>query len=501
MAASRGGTPLLSRLRAQHLVALCVLFTLALRLPYLTSDLQRDEAGLLLVARNWSPGEYLYGHYFVGRGMVAVGVYKLGDLLGGAIGLRLLACAVAAGLVVAAGWAGWLLRGRAGAGWGALVAAAYSSTSMFQAETMNERLVGAALVMASCALMIWALHKPDSWGRAVAWGALASLPLLVVQSYADGLAFGGTCVLVALLTRKLNLRQGVRMALGGAAGILLTSVGVAVVLLATPMTTSQFWFQMFGFRLRAADVIDLHTSMPGTRLEELMWLAVQTGMILAVVCLLCAVVSIRRRGDLHYWFGVLAMIVISLYGMYAGADYWTDYLLQPVPAIALAAALVAPVPNLAGWGMRIAVLAAVVASLYSLFVSVTGSSYLQPSGETRVGTWIRDAAEPGDTGTVIWGEANLLYAADLSSPYPYFWSLVTRTLDPHLQRAIALFDGRHAPTWVVLWLPTNTWNLDKQGELARALHEHYRVVGKPCGKPVLLLRGEHRDVLPDSACR
>ncbi len=492
---------LLSRVRAWHLVALCVLFTLALRLPFLTTDLMRDEAGLLLVARHWSGGEYLYGHYFVGRGMLAVGVYKVGDLLGGAMGLRLLACVVAAGLVVAAGWAGWQLRGRAGAGWAALVAAAYGSTHLFQAQTMNERLVATALVMVSCAVFISALSHPDSWPRAVAYGALATLPLLVVQSYADGLAFGGVSFVVAVATRRLPVRQGVRLALGTAGGILLTALGVTLVLLATPMTTSEFWFQMFGFRLRAADVIGVHTSMPGARLESLFELAAQTGMILIVVCLLVGVVVVRRRGNLlPYWFGVLAMFAVSLYGMYAGADYWTDYLLQPVPALALAVALVAPSPSLSGWAMRLAGVVAAVGSVVALFLHVTSASYGQPTGETRVGTWVRDAAHPGDTGTVIWGEANLLYAADLRSPYPYFWSLVTRTLDPHLHRAVALFGGPDAPTWVVLWLPTNTWDLDKDGELSRTLHERYRVVGMPCGKPVLLLRGLHRDLLPDSAC-
>ena len=60
-----------------------MLFTLAVRVPFLTKPLMPDEAGLLIIAHNWAEGPYLYGDYFVGRGILLVAVYALADLLGG----------------------------------------------------------------------------------------------------------------------------------------------------------------------------------------------------------------------------------------------------------------------------------------------------------------------------------------------------------------------------------------------------------------------------------
>ena len=104
------------RLGSVPLVGLAVLFTIALRVPYLNRPLLPDEAGLLIIAQNWSEGPYLYGDYFVGRGIVLVLLYALGDLLGGAVGVRVLAVLVAGLMVVSAAWAGHQLRGRSGAG-------------------------------------------------------------------------------------------------------------------------------------------------------------------------------------------------------------------------------------------------------------------------------------------------------------------------------------------------------------------------------------------------
>ena len=87
---------------ATVLVALCAAFTVALRIPFLGKALMPDEAGLLLVARQWSEGPYLYGDSFIGRGLLAVAFYRLGDLVGGATGVRILGCVVAVVLVVAA---------------------------------------------------------------------------------------------------------------------------------------------------------------------------------------------------------------------------------------------------------------------------------------------------------------------------------------------------------------------------------------------------------------
>ena len=135
-------------------------------------------------------------------------IYSLADALGGDLALRLIACLVAAGLVIAAGWAGHCLRGTSGAGWAALVAVSYGSTPLFSAQVMNERLVAATLVMISCACTIAAVRHSRPWTLgaamlAVLAGSAATGALLVVQSYACGFAFAGTLLFVSWRVRAL----------------------------------------------------------------------------------------------------------------------------------------------------------------------------------------------------------------------------------------------------------------------------------------------------------
>lgn len=500
--AARPGAPVRwQRLRTWHIVAACVVFTLALRIPFLTWPLLPDEGGMLMIGRHWSGGEFLYGDYFVGRGMLIAAFFRLGDLMGGALPMRLMGCLAAGVLVVAAGWAGWLIRGRAGAGWAALVAAAYGSAYALSAYNANERLFAAATVMVACGAVLSAVQRPSAWARAVLAGFVATLPLLMVQSFAGALAFAGVVLLAAVQARQVSVRDGVRLALGGLSGVMLAGMGVLVTLAVTPMTLSQFWLQMFGYRFDVPQHIGLHTDMPEIRLVVMLTTATLTGMAVLLIPLLTgARMLIRDRSLRPVWLGVLAMLPVSVSGMAAGGDYWPDYLLQPVPALTMAVALAAPVPTLSGRTMRIGVVLAAVSSVASMVLAVNAPFLEYPREESAMGKWLGAAAEPHDTGLVLFGKGDVLYDAGLASPYPYLWSLLVRTLDPDLHRMVATLSGPDAPTWVIEWSPPNNWNLDSKGHLREVLHERYRVLGRPCGYKVLVLRGEQRDTLPDSIC-
>ena len=213
-----------------------------------------DEAGLLLVGRQWSEGPYLYGHSFIGRGLLAVGFYRLGDLLGGGTGVRLLGCLVAALLVVAAGRAGHLLGGRLGAGCAALLAASYSSTYFFASHVMNERLLGAALVMGSCTATLTALRSARPWPWAVTAGVLGAAPVLVVQSYLDGLVFAAVVLLVLLVRGGAGDRPRVVL-LGGTLGMSVTVAAAVLLMAATWMTLDQLWSQLVGYRVDASVLV------------------------------------------------------------------------------------------------------------------------------------------------------------------------------------------------------------------------------------------------------
>jgi hypothetical protein len=489
------------RLTSGRLVALCVLFTVALRVPFLDTGLMPDEAGMLIIAQNWSEGPFLYGDYIVGRGILVVLFYALGDLLGGPLGVRLLACLVAAAMVVAAGWAGHQLRGRAGAGWAALVAAAYSSTYAFASEVMNERLLAAGLVMVSCAVTLSAVSR-RSPGRAVLAGVLAGLPLLVVQSYVDGFVFAAVVLGVAAASHRLAVRDAFRLAAGGLVGAMLVAGGVAIALATTWLTAGQLWFQMFGLRVEASRVVGESTEMPAQRLEILLWLAAVTGLLVLVGSLLTGAVETFRRTELRPTLvAVIALFALTLAGIAAGGDYWQDYLLQPIPALAMATALVAPSWSWSGINMRIGAALAAAASIGAIHVAGDDPFLGTPANEEAVGRWVGAGSEPDDTGLVLWGKASVLQSADLTSPYPYLWSLLTRTLDPDLDELVSVLSSDDAPTWVVRWHDADAWGLDSRGDLDRVLAERYEQVGEPCGRQVFLLRGERRGVPADDDCR
>jgi hypothetical protein len=485
------------------LVGACAIFTVALRIPFLDKAMMPDEAGLLLVAQQWSEGPYLYGDSFIGRGLLAVGFYRLGDLIGGATGVRLLGCAVAALLVVAAGRAGHLLGGRAGAGWAALVAASYSSTYFFSTEVTNERLLGAALVMASCAATLSALRSPRPWGWAVAAGALGLAPLLVVQSYADGLLFAGVALLVLLLTGGAPRDHVRKVLVGGLVGVAVTVGAVLVLMAVTPMTVDQLWTQLVGYRVEASALVSAtENDRAEGRLNTLLLVASLSG-ILTLACAIAvgARTAFRDRQRAAVWLGTAAMAGLSVASMVAGADFWRDYLLQPIPAVALGVGMLAPLRGLSGRAVQVGAVWAAVAALLAVDYGMAEEPVFgSTEGQARVGRWLAANAAPDDDAVVLWGKANVLHHAGMTSPYPFMWSLLTRTLDPDLELLMDTIEGPEAPTWVVIWTDVDTWGLDADGALREALQERYDEVGTVCGKTVLLLEGHTRDVVPPAEC-
>ncbi len=117
-----------------------------------------------------------------------------------------------------------------------------------------------------------------------------------------------------------------------------------------------------------------------------------------------------------------------------------------------------------------------------------------------VGRWLAADAEPSDTAVILWGKASVLHEAGMTSPYPYLWSLLTRTLDPDLDLLLKTLRGPDAPTWIVEWYDINSWGLDESGELEAVISDRYVWVGKPCGVDVYLLRSESRTPPPTMRC-
>src|SRR5690242_17751200 len=95
-----------ARVTHRRFVAGVVALVVVLRASYLVGPLYADEAGYLLVAQGArAGGPNLYGHYFVDRPPLLVGIYRLAVLVHWAPTVRVVATLLAVLMVVSAAWA------------------------------------------------------------------------------------------------------------------------------------------------------------------------------------------------------------------------------------------------------------------------------------------------------------------------------------------------------------------------------------------------------------
>ena len=226
----------------------------------------------------------------------------------------------------------------------------------------------------------------------------------------------------------------------------------------SPATIAAGWYQVVGFRADASAVLAASDSRaPVERGHDLIWLFVFCGMApLAVL----GVASVRR------WFArwpalslaLLATTVVDLVGVVVSGSYWHAYLVPLIPDVALLAALAAScAPPFRSLTRFVATLAVIATSdgVRRARRAIDSSPPRRPD-HGRPGHAISLVAGRDDTIVSLYGNAELVAASGLPSPYRHLWSLPMRTLDPRSGRAAARSPGRRAPTWIVGVLPLNS---------------------------------------------
>ena len=88
----------------------------------------------------------------------------------------------------------------------------------------------------------------------------------------------------------------------------------------------------------------------------------------------------------------------------------------------------------------------------------------------------------------------------MASPYPFMWSLLTRTLDPDLGLLLRHRPGAEHPDLDRVCTRARRLGARRSRRSRRLLEERYDDVGTVCGKEVLLLEGNSRDVVPPEDC-
>ena len=490
--------------RPTVIVALAIGLAVLLRMPFLHRLAFPDEAGLLIVARQWHEGGgNLYGALFVDRPPLLLLFYQAAGQLGGVEAARLLGLVAAAVVVAAAGWIGSTLAGRRGTAWTALAAAALVANPMLGTTEINAELLGAPLTLLSVACLLAGVRPPVR--RALGWrrtalvalaGAAGAGALLVKQNLLDALVFGCALALTAALTGRWPWARARRVLTAGLLGALLP-LGLTAAWAATegPGLVA-LWDTLYAFRVDAAHALaSTHSPANEARRLTLGRLAVLSGLAV-VVAVGCATLwrPLRARDPLVVATG--AMVGWEVVGILGGGSYWAHYLVGLLPG----AVLVVAVTATRGVRARRAGKAALACILTSAVLSTGVQSGVarerapRPDKTEVVGTWLRQATVAGDTGTVLYGNADLLLTARLPPATDQLWSLPTRALDPRLVHLNQQLNEPSAPTWVIGWMPLGTWGLDPDHLVLATLSLRYRVVAEVCGVPVYLHRGVHRSL-------
>lgn len=525
----------LPHLSLRTYVALIAGLTFLLRWPSLAYPLGPDESGYLLVARNWAPrADSVYGPYFVDRTPELIALFRGIDTLAGDAGLRLLGALAAVILVATMSRVGWLLAERVGADdvhrdraarWAALAAGAWATCTMLGAMYTKGEILGIPLVAVSmwCAL---AALRSVGIGRAVTLatgaGLFAMAAVGLKQNMLSGFAFGGVLLLAAALTRSITWGRFAALAVGSLAGASVPVVATIVWARTAGVRLSEVWYASVAFRDDASSVLAAGSYLaPLQRGLELFAAAVAAGLVLAVIVLL---LDVRRLWgvDRAITAAVVATVLVDVVSLSLGGSYWRPYLLNLIPGVCLGMALVvatgrgsvstsAPAAHAgqalrgrglrgrglrgrgSDWWMGCCLLVAVAASLISSVGSAGALIATRDEPDASdVGRVIGDVADSDDTLMTFGGQAGIVYHSELDSPYPYLWSLPMRVLDPHLEQMRAQLNGERPPTWMVLAVPIDSWNIHEARQVRAILRRDYVYDGDSCGVQIYHLRSADR---------
>jgi hypothetical protein len=186
---------------------------------------------------------------------------------------------------------------------------------------------------------------------------------------------------------------------------------------------------------------------------------------------------------------LLATIAFGGVSVFLGGNYWLHYLVELIGPAAIAIGVLAA--SKAGSARLVVGYVAVAGAL------AWGVVLAAPQGNDAalVGQAVAASAHPGDTIFAAYGRPNVVETSGLASPYPYLWSLPTKTLDPQLTRLNAVLQSPQAPTYFVTWSGLTSWGLDSAAT-SELLAREYRPLARVCGHTIYLRNGVERTAPP-----
>jgi 4-amino-4-deoxy-L-arabinose transferase-like glycosyltransferase len=473
-------------------MAAAVGLTLLLRAPWLGAPLGNDEGGLTYVAAHWHQGgPDLYGHYFIDRPPLLLGVFRIAAAAGGAIAVRAIGAIAAAALVLIVALLGRELGGTRSGIWAGAIAAVLGSSALLGSVFTPAELLAVLPSAASVLLLLIARRSVRREHLLLLLaGLLAAAALLVKQSFGDALVAGIAFLLVSAYLDRGNRRRWAGLAAAYAGGIALALGGLEIWEILGGVPDGATGYALIGFRLQGLSALSGSAGgLPARFADRLAMPLVGSGLALILIWSLAGIHQLRNERNLQ--LTIAAWGAAGVAGVLLGGSYWSHYLIELIPMAAATAALA-----LSSRGRLLARVSALALITVAIGGALAGPDRSDARGSAstpeEIGIAIAARAHHGDTIYVRYSQPNITYYSGLRNPYPYDWSLMLRTIPGAQHRLRALLRSPARPTWVVAWESSTAYDLDGDGTTARLINRHYRPAGEVDGVPVLLERGLRR---------
>lgn len=522
-----------------HVVAalLLALTVVALRMPGLGDPLGIDEGGMSLIGSDWlrmaahgHAGDSLYGNQWIDRPPLILALYGSANLLGGALGVRLLGLVAALVVAILAG----SIAERIGGARAWLPASLITGVLLSTPAIDGDRTPGELLAAVPAAITVTLLtgvaladrrrqldgaRVPLGHRRRllllVGAGAAAACAPLIKQSALDG-------CLVALAWfawRAVADRaagggwRGLARDVGCFAGGAIAAAGITVALAIRAGTSfSDLVYALVGFRVDVLVALSAQSVGPAGRVSRLLAPALGSGLLLVALLVPLGLWVAARRGPLAGAGAAMlgGWLLSAAIGVAGGGYYWAHYLIQLAPPVSIAAGIFLarqrrflPVAVIAAL-LLIATIGQLVRSQVMLPARMERAGYHLNAQQPVVviGDFVRRNSLPSDRVAVIYARANVPYYAQREPATSFMWSSMYRALPDARASMLASLSGPGRAPWIVLWQPTTSYGMDADGSMRRALDRGYRTVAVICGKPIMLRtdRALPAVVLPTQHC-
>lgn len=459
-----------------------------IRLTYIPRKYGTDEAGYLTIAQQWhGHGTSLYTDLWVDRPPLLLVLFQIGDLFGGLTGVRILGAIIAGLIVIGTAIVTHQMAGRRAALFAAIVITAWTITPAFSSITVNGEYLAAPFVVWSMVAALAALCATPQ-KRALVFGFLAGVAgfaaMLVKQNHADGLLFGLlSCLLAKPLFGTAPARATKVFAAATVGG--LTIIGATALLcLARGTSITGVYDAIYPFRF-AADRVKRAGGLPPftERFADFQHIWIASGVLmLTVLAILVAMVNKKQRTASLILVIMLAFVHVSVA---SGINFYAHYMVQLLIPVAVLAGVAA---TRSRWIIPTAVLLVVAAAVHA----VPGSMFKTAPGTTsRVADALKDSGKSGDSITVLYGRAGVVFGSGMTSAYEHLFTLPLRVRDPKLIELNKVMSSDDPPTWVVKWGPLKRWGVPTK-QLQATLDDRYTRVAVVCTKPVFLLKAVNR---------